>query len=125
MNDVNSTCSVNTVKGYSFEAMLVLVSIAICSFGIGTTEFLPAGLLPNIASTFNISIPIAADAVSFYAFGVGIAGPLLTAGTINWTRKYVLAGLMVVFIVGNIISAVSPTFDVLMFSRILTSLCHG
>lgn len=110
---------------YRLSATLVLISMAICSFGIGTTEFLPAGLLPNIASNFNVSIPIAAHTVSFYAVAVGVGGPLLTAFTVRWSRKYILAGLMTLFILGSMFSVLALNFPMLIFSRLLTALCHG
>ena len=115
----------NFRKSYSWTTIFALLSIAVCSFGIGTTEFVPAGILPEIANHFNVSIPTAAFTVSWYALGVGISGPLLTAGTISLSRKYVLACLMVLFTVGSIISALATTFNVLVISRIITSLCHG
>ncbi len=110
---------------YNWKTVLALFSMTVCSFAIGTTEFLPAGLLPNIAAAFQTSIPTAAHTVSFYAVGVGISGPLITAGTITLSRKHVLSGLLILFILGSTISALSTNFNTLIFSRILTSLCHG
>lgn len=117
--------SKNPEEHVSWAAFLGLLSMAVCSFAIGTTEFVTAGLLPNLAHDFSVSIPVAGFAISGYALGVGISGPLLTAATICMSRKYVLAGLMTLFVLGSIISALAPTFAVLMLGRILSAFCHG
>lgn len=117
--------SLDSSQESSLKTSLALLSMAICSFAIGTTEFVTAGLLPNLAHGFGVSIPVAGFVTSGYALGVGISGPLLTAVSIRMSRKYVLVGLMTLFVLGSITSALAPTFAVLMLGRIFSAFCHG
>ncbi|MEV5573949.1 MFS transporter [Spirillospora sp. NPDC052269] len=104
---------------------LALLALAISAFGIGTTEFSPNGLLPDLARDFHTSIPTAALLVSGYAFGVVVGAPLLTALGARLPRKGMLLALMGLFIAGNVLSAVAPTYGVLMAGRILAAFSHG
>jgi DHA1 family inner membrane transport protein len=102
-----------------------LIALALGAFGIGTTEFVIAGLLPEVAGSFDVSIPTAGLLISGYAIGVAIGAPLLTAAATRCARKSVLLGLLAIFVAGNLISAVAPTFALLMAGRVLASLSHG
>ncbi len=102
-----------------------LVALSIGAFCIGTTEFVTAGILPEIATFFKVSIPMAGSLTSVYAISVAIGAPLITAMTIKMQRKYVLVILMILFILGSAISALAANFTILMFGRIVTALCHG
>jgi DHA1 family inner membrane transport protein len=102
-----------------------LVALAISAFGIGTTEFVIMGLLPEVAGGFGVSIPAAGLLISGYALGVVVGAPLLTAIGSRIPRKTVLIGLMGLFIIGNMISAMAPTYEVLMTGRIVAALAHG
>src|SRR5574342_1373295 len=82
-----------------------LLALAISAFGIGTTEFVPVGLLSSLADDLNISITLAGLLISGYAMGVAIGAPILTALTNSMKRKTLLMLLMIVFIIGNSISA--------------------
>ena len=87
---------------------LALLALAIGAFGIGTTEFVIMGLLPEVANDFGVSIPSAGLLISGYALGVVVGAPLLTAIGSKISRKTVLISLMAVFIAGNLISALAP-----------------
>ncbi|HEY0619437.1 MAG TPA: MFS transporter, partial [Kribbella sp.] len=102
-----------------------LLALAIGAFGIGTTEFVIMGLLPEVATDFGVSIPSAGLLISGYALGVVVGAPLLTAIGSKVSRKTVLMALMGLFIAGNLISAVAPSYGVLMTGRIVTALAHG
>ncbi|GAA3597643.1 MFS transporter [Kribbella ginsengisoli] len=102
-----------------------LLALAIGAFGIGTTEFVIMGLLPEVATDFGVSIPSAGLLISGYALGVVVGAPLLTAIGSKISRKTVLVALMGVFIAGNLISALAPTYGVLMTGRIVAALSHG
>ncbi len=102
-----------------------LLALAIGAFGIGTTEFVIMGLLPEVATDFGVSIPSAGLLISGYALGVVVGAPLLTAIGSKISRKTVLLTLMGVFIAGNLISALAPTYGVLMTGRIVAALSHG
>jgi MFS transporter, DHA1 family, inner membrane transport protein len=102
-----------------------LLALAIGGFGIGLTEFVIMGLLPEIASDFSVSIPTAGYLVSGYALSVVFGGIFLTALVARWNRKRTLAGLMVLFILGNLVSALAPTYALMMTGRVIAALCHG
>ncbi len=104
---------------------LALLALAISAFAIGTTEFVPTGLLPEIAADFHVDIPAAGLLVSGYALGVFVGAPLLTGAATRLRRKPVLLALLGLFVIGNIGSALAPDYALMMVSRIVASLCHG
>ncbi|KZZ83074.1 MFS transporter [Bacillus sp. SJS] len=104
---------------------LALLALAISAFGIGTTEFVPVGLLSSLADDLNISITLAGLLISGYAMGVAIGAPVLTALTNKMSRKTLLMLLMVVFIVGNSVAALSESFTLLLIARFITAFSHG
>ncbi|MFD3479265.1 MFS transporter [Streptomyces sp. NPDC058695] len=104
---------------------LALLALAVGAFGIGTTEFVMMGLLPNVADDLHISIPSAGHLVSAYALGVVIGAPLLAALTARMPRRRVLVGLMVLFVAGNAVSAAAPDYHLLMAARFVSGLPHG
>ncbi|WP_081755032.1 MFS transporter [Paenibacillus durus] len=101
------------------------MSLTIGAFAIGMTEFVIMGLLPNVASDLNVSIPKAGQLITGYALGVAVGGPIMAIITNRLPKKMLLCLLMLLFILGNIIAAVAPSYSVLMVSRILTALTHG
>ncbi|MET8980442.1 MFS transporter [Streptomyces sp. NPDC004539] len=104
---------------------LALLALAIGAFGIGTTEFVMMGLLPDVADDLGVSVPSAGHLVSAYALGVVIGAPLLAAVTSRMSRRKVLIGLMVLFVAGNALSAFAPGYDSLLVARFLSGLPHG
>ncbi|MDV5145152.1 MFS transporter [Streptomyces sp. SBC-4] len=104
---------------------LALLALAVSAFGIGTTEFVMMGLLPNVADDLGTSVPTAGYLVSAYAIGVVVGAPLLTALGSRIPRKRMLLLLMALFVVGNLASALAPGFGWLVAGRILAGLPHG
>src|SRR5216684_6523834 len=104
---------------------LALLALAMASFGIGTTEFVIMGLLPNVAGDLGVSIPKAGLLVSGYALGVAFGAPILAVATARLDRRRALLLLIAIFIVGNFLCAVAPSYGLLMLSRIATAFCHG
>ncbi|GAA1231692.1 MFS transporter [Kitasatospora nipponensis] len=104
---------------------LALLALAIGAFGIGTTEFVVTGLLPQVSGDFHVSIPTAGLLTTGYALGVVVGAPLLTALGTRIPRKRMLMLLMGVFVAGNVLCAVAPDFAVLLAGRVLASLAHG
>ncbi|UEM02848.1 MFS transporter [Skermanella rosea] len=104
---------------------LPLLALAVASFGIGTTEFVIMGLLPDVAADLGVSIPDAGMLVSGYALGVVVGAPILAVLTSRLRRKTALVALMGLFIVGNVLCAVAPGYGTLMAARIVTAFCHG
>ncbi len=102
-----------------------LVALAIGAFGIGVTEFAPMGMLPGIAADLGVSIPSAGLLVSAYAMGVLIGAPIMTLTTARIPRRYLLIGLMAIFTLGNLLSALATSYNTLLVARVVTSLNHG
>lgn len=102
-----------------------LLALAIAAFGIGTTEFIIMGLLPDLARDFAVSIPKAGTLVSAYALAVTIGSPLVVLALAKVDRKRALIVLMSIFILGNAACALAPNFHLLLLARICTALSHG
>jgi DHA1 family inner membrane transport protein len=102
-----------------------LLALSIGAFGIGLTEFVIMGLLPEVAADFAVSEASAGWLISGYALSVVVGALLLTAATTRLPRKRVLLGLLVLFIVGNALSAVAGDYGTMMAGRIIAALCHG
>ena len=104
---------------------LALLALAVAAFGIGTTEFVIMGLLPEVANDLNVSIPDAGLLITGYALGVVFGAPILAIATANMPRKATLLGMTLMFILGNVLCALAPTYATLMAARVITALCHG
>lgn len=104
---------------------IALIALALGGFGIGLTEFVIAGLLPEVSRDLGVTEAAAGMLISGYALSVAVGAIGLTAAVNRFDRKKVLVGLMVLFIVGNLVSALAPGYEVLMIGRILAALTHG
>jgi DHA1 family inner membrane transport protein len=102
-----------------------LIALALGGFGIGLTEFLIAGMLPQVASSFAVSEAAAGWLISGYALSVAIGAIALTAATARLPRKGILVGLVALFVIGNLLSALAPSYQVMLLGRIVAALCHG
>lgn len=113
---------------------LALFALALGGFGIGTTEFVAMGLLPNIAQdllpALNATDPDAAIAqagavISAYALGVVVGAPTIAAFAARFPRKTLLAVLAVTFTLATVASALAPTYETVLVARFLSGLPHG
>lgn len=102
-----------------------VLALTICAFCIGTAEFVVMGLLPDIAGDLSVSIPAAGQLVTAYALGVVLGAPILATVTADMPRKRVLILMVVVFIIGNLLSAISPNYAFLIVARMLAAFAHG
>src|ERR1700722_19115050 len=102
-----------------------LLALAVSAFGIGTSEYIIMGLLPDLAHSLGVSIPKSGILVSGYALSVTLGSPLVALALSRMDRKRALLILMGMFIAGNALCALAPTFLLLLIARILTALCHG
>jgi DHA1 family inner membrane transport protein len=102
-----------------------LLALAAAAFGIGTTEFVIMGLLPEVAADLGVSIPAAGLLVTGYAAGVVIGAPLMAVATNGLARKATLIALMAIFVIGNLLCAVAPGYEFLMGARIFTAFAHA
>ena len=113
---------------------LALLALALGGFGIGSTEFVVLGLLPNIAHDLLPELyarsPEVANAqagwlASAYALGVVVGAPTIAAFAARFPRKKLLLVLAAAFTVGTVLSAVLPTFGLVLAARFLAGLPHG
>jgi DHA1 family arabinose polymer transporter-like MFS transporter len=102
-----------------------LFPLLLGGLGIGTTEFVMMGLLPDIAKDLNISIPVAGHLISAYALGVVVGAPLLVMLSRNYLPKNILLVLMVIFTAFNALSAFAPGNITLLLARFFAGLPHG
>lgn len=94
-------------------------------FAIGTGEFVIMGLLPNAATDLGITIPQAGHLISAYALGVVIGAPLLAVLGSQVPPRRLLVWLMVIYAIGNLISAVAPSYHNMLWARFFTGFPHG
>ncbi len=102
-----------------------LLSLFAAAFAIGTSEFVIAGILPEVASDLAISIPTAGLLVSLYALGVAVGGPLLATFTGRFPRKTLLLVYVSIFTIGYVFCALAPSYGWLLVARVLIALIHG
>ncbi|WP_226584151.1 MFS transporter [Acuticoccus sediminis] len=104
---------------------VALFALAIGAFGIGLTEFVIAGILPQIARDFGVEIPTAGLMATTYALGVFVGAPILTVLGAKVPRKTMLVALALIFTLGNVITALAPNLPIAIAGRILTAFNHG
>lgn len=113
---------------------LALLALALGGFGIGSTEFVAMGLLPNLAGdllpTLYAADPHAANAqagwlISAYALGVVVGAPTIAAFAARWPRKKLLLALLTAFTLGTVASALLPSFPLILLARFVSALPHG
>ncbi|MFF5104455.1 MFS transporter [Streptomyces sp. NPDC000134] len=102
-----------------------LAVLTLCSFTLGTGEIMIAGLLPDIASDADVSLSTAGLLVSSFAMTVVLGGPVLALTTGRARRRRLLIALMACYAVGNVLSALAPSFLPLAAGRIVAALAHS
>jgi MFS transporter, DHA1 family, inner membrane transport protein len=104
---------------------LPLFALFLAAFAVGTTELIISGILPSLAADLAVDIPTAGLLISGYAIGVAIGGPILSLATTALPRRPLLLGLMVVFVLGNVLCALSSSYWLLMAARLVIACSHG
>ncbi|MGL4670762.1 MFS transporter [Cetobacterium sp.] len=102
-----------------------LLALTLSSFAIGVTEFIPLGLLAEMSNYFNTSLSSMGMVVSMYAIGVAIGAPILTNLISNLSRKNQLIFTLILFTLGNLLAAISTSFNMLILARVISGLAHG
>ena len=120
-----STASARPEHPHPRHLGLVVIALVLGGVGIGISEFVTMGLLPQIAEDVGVDIPTAGHVISAYAVGVVIGAPLIALGAARLPRRGVLVALMVVFAVGNALTALAPSYGTLLAARVLSGLPHG
>ena len=102
-----------------------MVALVLGGFGIGTTEFVTMGLLPEIAEGIDVSIPAAGHTISAYALGVVVGAPTIAVLGTRVPRRAMLVALMALFVLGNAASALAGSYALLSAARFLAGIPHG
>lgn len=99
--------------------------LTLSAFAIGTAEFVIAGILTQVAETLKITEGRAGNLITAYALAIVIGGPVLTLWLARFDKRKVLIGLMALFVLSNLITALATDYTVLMLSRVMAGLTQG
>lgn len=107
------------------RGIAVLAALTVSVFVVGTSEYLISGLLPRVAADLGVTVAAAGQAVTGYALGVVVGGPLVTVLTVRLPRKGLAIGLLLLFAGGNAICAAAGSYELLLIGRVVASLGHA
>lgn len=102
-----------------------LITLSLLVFTAVTSEFLPTGLLPDIADEFNVSDSQVGLLITVFAGTVVLTAAPLATLTRRFSRKWLIIVVAVFFVMANVLAAVAPTYEVLVVARVLGGLAHG
>lgn len=105
--------------------LIAILTLGMGGLFIGTGEFASMSLLPDMAQSTGVSIPVAGSYISAYALGVVVGAPLIAALGARWERKKLLLALLVLAIVGYVASALASGHVSLLAARFVSGLPHG
>ncbi|GAA4602534.1 MFS transporter [Actinoallomurus liliacearum] len=104
---------------------MTLAALCVSVFVVGTSEYLISGLLPQVGADLKVSVGTAGQAVTVYALGVVVGGPLVALSTARMPRKGLALGLMLLFAAGSAICALAPSYELLLVGRLVSSFSHA
>jgi DHA1 family inner membrane transport protein len=107
------------------RANLVLSTLFLGMFVLGSAELLVVGVLDLVAADLGVSIPTAGTLVTGYALGLAIGGPVLTALTIRLDRRTVLVGTLVLFVLANLVAVLVASYGLFLAARVVTGALQG
>src|SRR6201995_3398819 len=99
-----------------------LLVLASGMFATGTDHFVVAGVLPQIARSFNVSVGVAGQMTTAYALSFALLAPVVAAVAGNVPRKALMLTGLTVFVASNLATAAAPTFEFAMLMRVVTGL---
>ncbi|WP_350350479.1 Cmx/CmrA family chloramphenicol efflux MFS transporter [Microbacterium sp. A8/3-1] len=102
-----------------------LYLLALAVFVMGTSEFMLAGLLPAIASDLDVSVGTAGLLTSAFAVGMVVGAPLMAAFARRWPPRLTLIACLLIFAGCHVVGALTPTFPILLLTRILSALANA
>lgn len=91
-------------------------------FAMTTSEFMVAGIMPALSAEFQVSVAAIGYLITAYAAGMIVGGPLLTAVLLKVPRKQSFIIVSAIFLAGQVLGAVAPSYEVMMAARIITGL---
>lgn len=124
-DSVQNVIDGTTAESSPTSAWLAVGSVTIGAFAFVTTEFLPVGLLPDVAHTFGVSPGIAGLMVTIPGIMAALAAPGLMLGAGRVDRRRILILLSVLLLASNLLSAFAPTFAVMLIGRALLGAALG
>lgn len=104
---------------------LSVFSVALGAFSLVTTEFLPVGLLPEVARTLDVSLGSSGLMITAPGMIATIAAPTILIGTRKADRRGVMLTLSGLLFLSNLAAAVAPNFLVLLVARAMLGICLG
>ncbi|MDG9702005.1 Cmx/CmrA family chloramphenicol efflux MFS transporter [Streptomyces sp. DH37] len=104
---------------------LPLYLLALAVFAMGTSEFMLAGLLPDIASDLDVTVGAAGTLTSAFAVGMVVGAPLVAALARTWPRRSGLLGFVLAFAAAHVVGAVTSSFPVLLATRVVAALANA
>lgn len=104
-------------------APLYLLALAV--FAMGTSEFMLAGLLPDIASDLGVTVGTAGALTSAFAIGMIVGAPLVAALARDWPRRSSLLAFVLVFAGAHAVGAVTTSFPLLFATRVVAALANA
>ncbi|MET9066517.1 MFS transporter [Streptosporangium sandarakinum] len=107
------------------KSSAILAALCVSVFVVGTSEYLVAGLLPQVARDLGVSVGAAGQTVTAYGLGVVVGGPVVTLLTARVPRKGLALSLMLLFAAGSAVSAFAGSYEALLAGRVLSSLSHA
>lgn len=114
-----------TQESESRRRGLTLFALSLGSFCIGTSEFASMGIIQLFASSLDLSISEATNAITAYAFGVVIGAPLVTLLASRLNRRTLLLCLIALFIAGNLLSAAAVNLGMFAVARFISGMPQG
>lgn len=112
-------------KGITLAQWLPLVGLTCSAFVFNTSEFIPVGLLSDIAASFGLSEAQAGIMISVYAWGVMVLSLPLMMFASRFEFKRLLLGVLAIFAVGQFASALAPSYSLLIAARLLVACAHS
>ncbi|WP_367140260.1 MULTISPECIES: Cmx/CmrA family chloramphenicol efflux MFS transporter [Streptomyces] len=104
---------------------IALFVLGLTIFGLGTTEFMIAGLLPEMADAFGVSIPAAGVLISAFAVGAAVGAPAVALVSARLPKKATLVVILIVFLVGQTMAATAQSYNVLLVARVVTAVVQS
>ena len=104
---------------------IVVWAMVVAAFAMGADEFIVAGVVTEIAAALSVSLGAVGQLESAYALGVAVGAPLFTAVGTRFPRRATLLAAASIFVGGNVISALGPTYEVILAGRLVSAMAHG
>ncbi|MBV8930956.1 MAG: MFS transporter [Kutzneria sp.] len=104
---------------------LAVYVLGLSIFAQGTSEFMIAGLLPELSADLRVSIPEAGLLISAFAVGMLVGAPTLAVITVRWPRRRALVSFLAIFVITHVAGALAPNYGVLFGARIVSAFVYA